>query len=233
VAQLMSKDYIEVIAIVEGKTEQVFIDSILRPYLAGKKIYISATQVSKPGQKGGDVKFPRVQKDLETHLKQRSDTYVTTFVDYYGIKEWPGVTQVAPNSTPAHIAAVINSATKAAVVELFSEQQALHRFIPYIAIHEFEALLFSSPELLAKKLSATKEQIDKVLQDSGEPESVNNSRETAPSKRLDAWSVYNKFPKTTAGITVAKSIGIKTMREKCGQFNAWLNVFEEIVGGLK
>ena len=45
-------DYIEVIAIVEGKTEQIFIESILAPYLGYKGIGIRATQVSKPGQKG-------------------------------------------------------------------------------------------------------------------------------------------------------------------------------------
>ena len=80
-------DYIEVIAIVEGKTEQVFVESVLQPYLAQQNIFISATQVSKPGQKGGDVRFSRVSRDIERHLKQRPDTYVTTLVDYYGIKE--------------------------------------------------------------------------------------------------------------------------------------------------
>ena len=31
-------DYIEVIAIVEGKTEQVFVESVLQPYLAQQNI---------------------------------------------------------------------------------------------------------------------------------------------------------------------------------------------------
>ncbi len=113
-------NYIEVIVIVEGKTEQIFVESILAPYLGYngheadlvlaqiclttnlkinligyvlfhiKNIGMKATQVSKPGQKGGDVRFSRVKKDLRNHLKQRSDTYISTFVDYYGIKEWLG-----------------------------------------------------------------------------------------------------------------------------------------------
>lgn len=57
-------DYIEVIAIVEGKTEQVFVEQVLKPYLEEKMIFISATQASKPGQKGGDVKFSRVINDI-------------------------------------------------------------------------------------------------------------------------------------------------------------------------
>jgi hypothetical protein len=84
-------DYIEAIAIVEGKTEQIFIEKVLAPYLALKNIFMTATQVSKPGQKGDDVKFSRTLKDIRNHLKQRPETVVCTFVDYYGIKEWPGV----------------------------------------------------------------------------------------------------------------------------------------------
>ncbi|MGI6657283.1 MAG: DUF4276 family protein [Desulfobulbus sp.] len=66
-------DFIEVIAIVEGKTEEIFINSLLKPYLAEKKIFMTPTQVSKPGQKGGDVRFERVKRDIENHLKQRAD----------------------------------------------------------------------------------------------------------------------------------------------------------------
>ncbi len=43
--------------------------------------------ISKPGQKGGDVKFARVKNDIGLYLKQGSDTLLTLFVDYYGIKK--------------------------------------------------------------------------------------------------------------------------------------------------
>ncbi|MCT7653700.1 DUF4276 family protein [Oceanimonas sp. NS1] len=42
------------------------------------------------------MRFERVRRDLEAHLKQRPDTYVTTFVDYYGLREWPGLDTVTP-----------------------------------------------------------------------------------------------------------------------------------------
>jgi len=221
--------YIEVIAVVEGKTEQVFIELILRPYLANKQIYISATQVSKSGQKGGDVKFSRVKKDLAIHLKQRPDTYVTTFVDYYGIKEWPAIDTLAANLTPIQMSESVNEATKQKVIELFAEQQAQRRFIPYIAMHEFEALLFSDTAILANELAVGQQDIDDVLAQCGEPEAVNNSPQTAPSKRLDAWSTYNKFSKTTTGIAVAKQIGIPKMREQCPVFNTWINTLEGLL----
>lgn len=224
-------NFIEVIVIVEGKTEEIFINSLLQPYLAQKMVFMTPTQVSKPGQKGGDVKFERVKKDLEIHLKQRADTYVTTLVDFYGVREWPGIDLVPANASPAQIAEIVNGATQAAVVELFAAQRADRRFIPHMAIHEFEALLFSDSASLATELDIAEEKVTAVLNECGEPEAINNSPVTAPSKRLDGWSRNGEFPKTTTGIAVARSIGIQRMREQCPLFDAWLQRFEAIVGG--
>jgi hypothetical protein len=62
-----------------------------------------------------------------------------------------------------------------------------------------------------------------------EPEAINNSAQTAPSKRLDAWSKNGSFAKTTLGIAIASKIGIVQMRKKCPLFNAWIAEFENIV----
>jgi hypothetical protein len=226
---------INVVAIVEGKTEAIFINSLLKPYLAQKMVFMTATQVSKTGQKGGDVRFERVKKDLEHHLKQRKDTYVTTMVDYYGVREWPGIKQVPPNAPPSRIALIVNSVTYETVVEHFADQRADRRFIPYMSIHEFEALLFSDSKTLADELGIAKEDVGAVLQECGEPEAINNNPSTAPSKRLDNWSregAFQKgaFHKTTTGINLAARIGIQNMRERCPVFDAWLKRFELIVG---
>jgi hypothetical protein len=221
-------NYIEVVAIVEGKTEQVFIEKILAPYLGHKYIGIRATQVSKPGQKGGDVHFSRVKRDLGDHLKQRSDTYVTTFIDYYGTKEWPGLDSVPPQASPEIIAKTVNDATKAQINTLFSAQQTDRRFIPFVAVHEFEALLFSDAEILAQQLGVEASAITTVISACGSPEAINNNPQTAPSKRLDAWSANNKFLKTITGISIAEKIGIEKIREQCPLFNSWLATFEEI-----
>ncbi|NWH03749.1 DUF4276 family protein [Desulfobacter latus] len=226
-------NYIEVIAIVEGRTEQIFIERILAPYIGHKNIGMRATQVSKPGQKGGDVRFSRVRRDLENHLKQRDDTYVTTFIDYYGTKEWPGLDLVPPNALPAQIAGTINEATRAQVISLFSDQQAERRFIPFVAVHEFEALLFSDAGILAGQLGVDESNVATVISACGSPEEINNNPRTAPSKRLDAWSDNGKFLKTTMGITIAKEIGIEKIRSACPLFDAWLTTFEEIQRGCQ
>ena len=221
-------NYINVIAIVEGKTEQIFIEKILAPYIGHKNIGIRATQVSKPGQKGGDVRFSRVQRDLEKHLKQRSDTYITTFVDYYGMKEWPGMDLVPWQASPETIAKTINEATKSCVVSLFAEHRAERRFIPFIAVHEFEALFFSDCRILAEQLRIDESVILLDIFGLGSPEAINNNPQTAPSKRLDSWCKNEKFLKITTGISVAEQIGIEKMRSKCQLFDRWLKTFEEI-----
>lgn len=220
---------IEVVAIVEGKTESIFIKKILAPYFAQKSIFMTPTQVSKKGQRGGDVTFERVINDIVSSLKQRPDTYVTTIVDYYGIKQWPGVDQVSKGATPLEIANIVNEATKKQVLSSFSKQRAECRFIPYIGVHEFEALLFSDSSVLAKQLSIKESTVKAVLKKFETPEAINNSPETSPSKRLDAWSKGQKFPKTTLGISTAKAIGIETMRENCSVFNNWLTTIESIL----
>jgi hypothetical protein len=106
-------NFAEIVAIVEGKTEQIFIQDIVSPYLAEKNIYITPIIISKPGQKGGDVKFSRAKNDIGLHLKQRSDTFLTLFVDYYGIKsDWPGLDKAKKQFLPSDKAEKINNATK-------------------------------------------------------------------------------------------------------------------------
>jgi len=220
--------HIEVIALVEGKTEEIFINKLIKPWLAEKHIFIRCTQVSKPGQKGGDVRFSRVKRDIGAHLKQRTDTCVTTFIDYYGVKEWPGLQEVPEGAAPEMIAEFMNSATKAKIAELFPTLRIEERFIPFMAIHEFEALLFSDAKILADELKVSVSEIESTLKRCGGPEGINNNKNTAPSKRLDAWSRNGKFAKTTTGITIAERIGIPVMRKECRLFDAWLSQLESM-----
>lgn len=223
-------NYIEVIAIVEGRTEQTFIEKVVQPYLAPKNIFIRATQVSKPGQKGGDVRFERVKQDIAIHLKQRPDIYVTTMIDYYGIKEWPGIDGVPQNSSIKEISKYLNDQTLSALYkDLPPRLQIKNRFIPYMIMHEFEALLFSDSKILAQSLNIDEHKITKAIKTFSTPEEINNSRETAPSKRLDGFTATGKFAKTTTGIAIAIKIGVPCIREKCFLFNEWLESIENLI----
>jgi hypothetical protein len=220
---------VEVIVIVEGKTEQTFVEKLLVPYLAGKGIILRATQVSKPGQRGGAIRFERVRRDIGNHLKQRRDTFVSTIVDYYGTTEWPGLDNIPANSTPEQIAEILNEAAKHEIIIAFPDRNPERRFIPYMAIHEFEALLFSDSAILADELGFSRALADNALTECGRPEAINNSRETAPSHRLDKWS-NGRYAKTTVGIGIAEKIGIEKMRGQCPLFDTWVKSLEQLKG---
>ena len=221
-------DYIEVMVIVEGKTEEIFINSILKEYLAQKNIFMTPIQISKPGQKGGDVKFSRALKDISLHLKQRSDTYISLFFDYYGIgNDWPGLEEANKKAEPSEIAFAINNATQIAVDKELAEYRSDIRFIPYIAVHEFESLLFSDPVKIASALNVEKDVVGTIINQFGDPEKINNSWETAPSKRLE--KLYSRYKKITTGIKAAKDIGISKMRKECKVFDSWLKQLESLV----
>jgi hypothetical protein len=221
-------NFTEIVAIVEGPTEQIFIRDIVTPHLAARNIFLTPIILSKPGQKGGDVKFARAKNDIERHLKQRPDTYLTLFVDYYGIKKgWPGrdLSDDERNAlSTAQKANRVNDATLQEVCRLFNDYRPDSRFIPFIAMYEFEALLFSDPQILADKLQVRKDAIDGILRECREPENINDSPTSAPSKRLEGLS--DRFKKTTTGITIAKEIGLLRIRDKCPIFNEWLTKLE-------
>ncbi len=217
-----------VMVIVEGRTEQIFIREILAPYLGAKGVFLRATVLSKSGQKGGDVRFVRARKDIAEHLKQDKDVCVSLLVDYYGIgKDWPGLKDVRSGASPTEVAATVCSATQSAIDTEFAEQYRSDvRFVPNIAVHEFEALLFSDPVALASEIKVKPHAVEAIVQACGEPEAIDNSRKTAPSKRIE--QLYARFKKTTNGIEVARKIGIDRMRSRCPVFDSWLLRLESL-----
>lgn len=212
----------------EGKTEQEFVNRIIQPALSSRQVYVYATQVSKPGQKGGDVKFPRVQKDIRNFLTQRNDTYVTTFLDYYSLDpEWPGYKASNEiNELDAKCYKIANATTEN-LTNAFPAVQVRNRFIPYFSMHEIEALYFGKPNILAEGIGVEVKTINDILaQFNNNPELINNHPDTAPSKRI--LKINKSFIKTVTGIRIAERIGLEAMRDKCAQFNRWLTQLENL-----
>ncbi len=135
---------VEVVALVEGQTEKIFIQNILSPYLAQTEVYITPIILTKPGQKGGDVRFSRAKNDIERHLEQRQKTWLTLLVDYSGIKgNWPGYQESIRETRHALKARVMNDATRKQVNELFGDQDSQRRFIPYVSRKDLRHLVQS------------------------------------------------------------------------------------------
>ena len=112
----------------------------------------------------------------------------------------------------------------------FADEINDNRFIPYIQLHEFEALLFCGIEYIAELYPGCEkrcEQLTQALQNVGNPELINNSPHTAPSKRIikaiegDNKTHYN-YNKPKTGRFVTEKIGIDELRSKCKHFDEWI-----------
>ena len=217
--------------LVEGRTEKRFIDEVLAPYLAPKGVFVGASETTtssgKIRHKGGDIRFARMKREIAIFLKQRPDLYVSTFVDYYGIREWPGKDRVPSNATTVQIADILNSS---AISEMMQEEPMLNcekRYIPFLAVHEFEALLFSAPDILAREICVPQSSVEAVLEECGSPEQINKGIDTAPSKRIVALAKV-PYHKATNGVYIAKLITIDAIRAQCPLFDSWVKKIESL-----
>ena len=112
--------------------------------------------------------------------------------------------------------------------ELGDSGRIAERFIPYIQMHEFEALLFANPAVLATAINRpdlTNTFTDIVTRCNG-CETIDNSPSTAPSKRI--IGVHPSYAKVSMGSVAAQKIGLGTMRKACPHFNEWVGRLEKL-----
>jgi len=224
---------VEVMVVVEGQTEQTFIRDVLGPYTSYKNIFLHSALIGKPGRKGGDIRFDRARNDVGRHLKQRGNTYVSTMFDFFRIEaDWPGKREVLRliNSGTSLSARVkgekLEEVMLSEITESFSGYDPEVRFLPYIEMHEFEALLFSNASILANNINVRESEIEDILAECGEPEEIDDGPDTAPSKRL--IRLRTDYRKVAMGKTISEAIGIQTIREECPHFNTWLTKLEQL-----
>ena len=194
---------------VEGTTEERFVQMVLSPYLAQKQVYIT------PITMGGDVKLDRVKSELKK-IANNFD-YVTTFYDFYGFK------------------GKLDCDTKASLEQKMHDHAHASiqaKLIPYVQMYEFEGLLFSCPIAMHSVLNQPKPQSTVEIWANGilaqfeyNPEKINDSPQTAPSKRLESNTNYRK---TTHGPNIAKQIGMQKLRDVCVGFNDWITRLEQL-----
>ena len=103
------------------------------------------------------------------------------------------------------------------------------RFIPYLQLHEFEALLLSDPRQLKEQFPDKVAQIRRLvaIADSyGNPELIDDNPNTAPSKRIIAEIPEFAGMKPSAGPITALKIGLPNLRSSCLHFDEWVRKLE-------
>ncbi len=212
--------------LVEGQTEETFVNDVLSPHLNEMGIYPYALLFRR---RGGSFRYAKCQKVILDALKQDQSAHITTMVDFYGMPgDWPGRNESQSCRDYQDKAQRVEQALRDDVIAQMGERWNPARFIPYVQMHEFEALLFSSPVKLAEslgdeRLSST---FQKILNKFPNPEEINDNYETCPSRRIEG--LFQSFKKTIDGVTAASRIGLETMRQECPHFNEWVAKLEDI-----
>jgi len=203
------------IFIVEGQTEEEFVNQLLAPYFLKFGIHsVSAIKIAtSSASKGGFVNYEHLKNDILKRIRE-TNILVTTFVDYFRMPT--NMPEYGKSQSEVEIDNKISSLEKA-----IEEDIRFPNFIPYIQKHEFEALLFSSNvgfENLYNSEIYT--QTAKVIDDYQNPENINSRPEHAPSKRL--ITIMNGYEKVFEGNMIALELGIDIILEKCPRFKAWV-----------
>jgi hypothetical protein len=204
---------IRVCIICEGLTEVKFVNQCLELYLRPSGISAYGTVLSsKSGRhRGGRVSVGRLADKISLHYSEADR--VTTLVDFYGFEDRKGRSRA---ELEAAILAGVASSTR-----WYDPRFVL----PYVQMHEFEGLLLTDPQAFEWVEDGwddyTKRALEAVAQEFTSPEEINDSPETAPSKRI-LRIFKGAYSKTVHGPDIAKSIGMDAIRAKCPAFDEWV-----------
>lgn len=226
-----------VLVVVEGPTENIVLRKLVAPHLGARGIFIHPKIIGESTGKGGSITFSRLVSDMVNLHLQEPGVIVTSFVDYYGRQgTWPSEAAAKTKGlSAAAMATTLESDLKTAITAHPRLTGARLRLLPYIQVHELEALLYAQPELLAKEVfgEAEKEALLKAdLAGLAHCEMLNDSTITAPSKRLENhFGVYKKGRGNTSHARLfAEKANLATIRQACPRFNEWIGRLENPVG---
>lgn len=219
-----------VYAVVEGSTEEVFVKDVLAPVLWPRQVFLYPIILGVPGHRGGKTNYARVKKDVLTQLKQDRAAYCTTMLDFYRLgKGFPGM-PTPPNLSNLDKVSHIEQAVQEDITEEVPDLGADVRFVPYLQLHEYEGLLFSDPVAFARSIFQPHlaGEFQSIRDQFPTPEDINDSPNTAPSKRVA--ELYPSYDKPLDGKRAATAVGVAAMRRECPHFRAWLERLETLGG---
>lgn len=219
----------------EGQTEEFFVKKTLTDFLG---VYDVSTDVrcvltSKDKHRrdikyrGGMISYVKAKNDIIQWLKEEKnndDVCFTTMFDLYALPDdFPGFSEAKIQTDPYDKVNILEQA--------FADDINDHRFIPYIQLHEFEALLFSYPQKFEIEYIDEQKAIDELIriaEEKGNPELINDGTETAPSKRIIKVFPDYADNKPTIGSMVAQEIGIDCLMKSCKHFADWVGKLKRL-----
>jgi Domain of unknown function (DUF4276) len=220
--------WIRLYVTVEGQAEKEFVDKALMPHLAGFAIDVRPRVVMtnrKLGKRGGVFDFDKIRGDVGRLMKQdtHAEARFTTMIDLYALpSEFPGWNEARKKTIPRERVQVLEQA--------LAKEFAEPRFLPFIQLHEFEALLYCDLNELQRRISDSEAGIKALQADVKDtpPEDINEGATTAPSKRIIRHLPIYERNKVRVGAPAAAAIGLNALRNRCPHFGEWLSKLEAL-----
>jgi hypothetical protein len=153
------------------------------------------------------------------------DARFTTLLDLYGTEGFPGLEKARSFRDPRERVRSIEAA--------LAEDVGDRRFVPYIQLHEFEALVLADPSKLSSEFPAQTPEIQGLIElvaGYTSPEDIDDGADTAPSKRIIEKIPAYRGRKAAVGPLVTERIGLATLRERCPHFGDWVTRLESLAG---
>jgi len=220
---------------VEGQTEAAFAKVVLGPHLLEFGVYVIKPRFTgphgrEPGRAPRGGMFHRIRPsldDMKIWLKedQTSDARFSMMVDLYSLPtDFPGYAEgiQRPSGGPQAIF------MEQALADEFGDA----RFIPYLQVHEFEALVLCDPSRLKLLYERSEKTIDSLQDDCNRfasPEQINHGQHSHPKHRIQ--QAVPRYRQVTDGPYLTGEIGLQTLRDKCPHFGEWLTRLEQLDGG--
>lgn len=218
--------------IVEGQTEETFVKGQLKPHLEQKSIGVSVRCVQTSRKRnikhrGGLGNYAQARGDISRWMREQPqpkhrNVRFTTMFDLFRLpKDFPGYDAAACEPDLGRRAVDLENA----MLEDIGDE----RLVPYIQVHEFEALVLADPRELSSLYPESTAGVDRLVTIAAacrSPEEINGDPATAPSKRI--LREIPNYSKSTSGPIITDRIGLPRLRDKCPHFGAWVDRLEAL-----
>lgn len=231
-----------VFCIVEGQTENAVLKKLVAPHLGARGIGFHLPIV-RVGRGRGGVRFLNANTlydQIRAFLRDHRQPVVTTFFDYYAFPagESKGWEFVAKSKADVSfrggevVAEMIEKEIHRRAVDGIDLPNVESRLIPYVQLHELEALFFAEPDKMASTFGSPSlaNTFAEAVATCGGCEKINDRPQKAPSKRIQAaFPSYIKGRSDLAhGPRIAEKLDLAIVRKKCPRFNEWLTKLETL-----
>ncbi len=222
---------------VEGQTEEMFVNELISPHLREGFGWTTVRarlmgNARKKSHRGGVRAWSSVRTEVVSNLREDRGLTIALMVDYYrmpstGKGAWPGRKRASDGKYPDNGKNVEKCLSDDIAMKMGSNFDR-KRFVPYVVMHEFEALLFSDCDAFGQGIDRPdlSGELRKIRDRFRNPEKINDSPDGAPSKRLKR--LIRGYEKPLYGNVAALEIGIETMRSECPRFKDWLRRLERV-----